>query len=190
LANIVQDANSDDLDILGAFQAYLIYSIMANFSPIQGSDVVNDVTMATLHEMAFRNAQAGLVSQAELSHSRPSWESWIVVSTRRRAVFAFYLLSSVYNAENCVPNFLAEEMREVYMPDAKRLWEAESRIEWERQYSQYLSEWEDGLMTISELWLSPDSGSIERRERIDRWVQSADEFGMMLFAVCVHLHGY
>ncbi|KAF2814232.1 uncharacterized protein BDZ99DRAFT_459940 [Mytilinidion resinicola] len=182
--------NADDLDILGAFQAYLIYSIMATFFPIQGSNIVNDATMVTLHEMAFRTTQAGLVSRAELARSRPTWESWIIVSAKRRAVFAFYLLSSVYNADNYVPSFLAQELREVYVPDAKRLWEARSRREWEREYSQYLSEWEDGLLMISELWLSPDTGSKGRRERIDRWVQSADEFGMMLFAVCVHLHGY
>jgi hypothetical protein len=29
----------------------------------------------------------------------------------------------------------------------------------------------------------------ERRERVDRWVESVDEFGMMLFAVCAHIHG-
>lgn len=29
----------------------------------------------------------------------------------------------------------------------------------------------------------------KRRERIERWVRSADEFGMMLFAVTAHLHG-
>lgn len=152
--------------------------------------MVNDATMVTLHELAFRAARAGLVSRAELARSRPTWESWIVASAKRRAIFAFYLLSSVYNADNHVPNFLAEEMREVYVPDAKRLWEARGRDEWEREYSQYLSEWQDGLMVISELWHSPDNGSARRRERIDRWVQSADEFGMMLFAVCVHLHGY
>lgn len=146
--------------------------------------------MITLHELAFRTAQTGLVSQAELTRSRPSWESWIVVSAKRRAVFAFYLLTSVYNADNYVPNFLAEELREVYVPDAKRLWEARDRNEWEREYKPYLSEWEEGgLMVISELWQSPATGSAKRRERIDRWVQSADEFGMMLFAVCVHLHG-
>jgi hypothetical protein len=146
--------------------------------------------MVTLHEMAFRTAQAGLVSQAETDRSRPRWESWIIVAAKRRAVFAFYLLNSVYNADNYVPNFLAEELREVYVPDMKRLWEAKNRSEWEREYGQYLSEWDDGFMKISELWLSPETGSTRRRERIDRWVQGADEFGMMLFAVCVHLHGY
>lgn len=145
--------------------------------------------MITLQEMASRVARSGLVSQAELDQTLPAWESWIVVAAKRRAIFAFYLLSSVYNAENDLPNFLAEELREVYVPDAKQLWEAKTRAEWQQGYRRQLSNWEDGQLKISELWFSPETGTTKRRERIDRWVQTADEFGMMLFAVCVHLHG-
>lgn len=71
----------------------------------------------------------------------------------------------------------------------KELWEARSRAEWERHYKRYLSVWEDGPLLISEMWRSPETGSTERRNRIDRWVQGVDEFGMMLFAVCSHIHG-
>ena len=175
---------------MAAFQAYLIYSILAYFFPIQEEALVHDGTMMTLQEMAFRVAQSGLVSQAELGQSLPEWESWVVVSAKRRTILAFYLLSSVYNADNNVPNFLAEELREMFVPDAKWLWGARTRLDWEREYRRHLSRWEDGQLRISELWWSPDTGTPERRERIDRWVQTADEFGMMLFAVCVHLHGY
>ncbi|KAM6527357.1 hypothetical protein FSOLCH5_003426 [Fusarium solani] len=184
------DPNAGNVDALAAFQAYLAYSIMAYFSPISSSPLANDATMVTLQEMAFRIAQGGLVLHSELNGTRPSWESWIVASVKRRAVFTFYLLSSVCNADSNLPNFLAEELREVYAPDSKRVWEAKSRQEWEREYARHLSLWPDGPLKISELWRSPDTGSTGRRERIDRWVQGADEFGMMLFAVCVHLHGY
>ncbi|GJN75942.1 hypothetical protein PLICBS_010052 [Purpureocillium lilacinum] len=181
---------SGDTEQLAALQAYLTYCIMAYFSPISGIPLVNDATMVTLQEMAFCAAQGGLVSTAELAGSRPAWESWIVASAKRRAMFAFYLLSSVYNADNNVPNFLAEELRGVFAPDAKRVWEARSREEWEREYARHLALWPDGPLKISELWRSPETGSERRRERIDRWVQTTDEFGVMLFAVCVHLHGY
>jgi hypothetical protein len=187
---IIQDPNAGNVDTLIAFQAYLAYSIMAYFSPISSSPLVNNATMVTLEEMAFRTAQGGLVLHSELNGTRPSWESWIVASVKRRAMFTFYLLSSVYNADSNFPNFLAEELQEVYAPDSKRVWEARSRQEWEREYARHLSLWPDGPLKISELWRSPDTGSTGRRQRIDRWVQGADEFGMMLFAVCVHLHGY
>lgn len=145
--------------------------------------------MFTLQEMAFRTAEEGLVLHSELRGARPTWESWIVASVKRRALFTFYLLSSVYNTDRGLSNFLAEELREVYAPDPKSLWEAGSRREWERKYARHLSLWPDGPLKISELWRSPDTGSSVRRERIDRWVQGAYEFGMMLFAVTVHLHG-
>ncbi|KAJ6442626.1 C6 finger domain-containingprotein [Purpureocillium lavendulum] len=187
---LAHDRNVDDIDHLAAFQAYLVYSLMAYFFPIAGSPLVNDATMVTLQEMAFCAAQGGLVSQAELAGTRPTWESWIVAAAKRRAMFAFYLLSSVYNADNNVPNFLAEELRDVFAPDAKLVWEARTREAWQREYARHLARWPDGPLKISELWRSPETGSERRRERVDRWVQHADEFGMMLFAVCVHLHGY
>lgn len=146
--------------------------------------------MMALQEMAFRVAQGGLVSQAELGQSQPSWESWIVVSAKRRAILAFCLLNNVYNAENGAPNFLAEELRDMFVPGAKSLWGAKTRLDWEREYRCHLSRWEDGQLKLSELWRLPDTGTSERRERISRWVETADEFGMMLCALCIHLHGY
>ncbi|WPH01295.1 Hypothetical protein R9X50_00413300 [Acrodontium crateriforme] len=185
-----QDLDGGQLNDLATFQAYLVYAILGYLSPDQKLSFVNETTMMTLQEMAGRIARSGLVSQAELHQTLPEWESWIVVAAKRRAIFAFYLLISVYNAENDLPNFIAEELRDVYAPDAKQLWEAKTRLEWQREYRRYLSQWEDGQLKISELWLSPETGTRKRRERIDRWVQTADEFGMMLFAVCIHLHGY
>lgn len=167
---------------------------MAYLLPIpninSSSGLVNDTTMFTLQEMAFRAAQGGLASQAELAGTRPSWESWIVASAKRRTMITFYLLSSVYNADNNVPKFLAHELRDILAPSTKYLWQATTRDAWKRQYDRHLARWPDGQLTISELWRSPATGSEACRDRIDRWAQDADEFGMMLLAVCVHLHGY
>jgi hypothetical protein len=163
---------------------------LAYFFPFQGERLIHDGTMMTLQEMAFRVAQSGLVSQAELDQSQPSWESWIVTSAKRRTILAFYLLSNVYNADNGAPNFLAEELREMFVPGAKSLWGAKTRLEWEREYRRYASRWEDGQLRLAELWRSPDTGTPERRERVGRWVEAVDEFGMMLCALCIHLHGY
>ncbi|UNI23123.1 hypothetical protein JDV02_008961 [Purpureocillium takamizusanense] len=187
---LAHERTTSDVEQLAAFQAYLTYCIMSYFFPIPGRPLVTDTTMVTLQEMAFCAAQGGLVSHAELAGSRPTWESWIVASAKRRAMFAFYLFSSVYNEDNNVPNFPAEELRGVFAPDAKLVWEARARGVWEREYARHLALWPDGPLKISELWRSPETGSERQRERIDRWVQAADEFGMMLFAVCVHLHGY
>ncbi|KKK18307.1 hypothetical protein P175DRAFT_0481575 [Aspergillus ochraceoroseus IBT 24754] len=178
-----------DIELLSAFQAYLLYSIMLYFSLPSGSSAVNDKTMITLMEMAFRTARNGLFSASEISHSRPTWESWIVASTKRRAIFTMYLFSSVYNADRSLPNFIADELRGVYVPEGKSLWEASDRKLWMREYDRHLLSWEDGMFEISELWKSPETGSAVRRKRIERWLRTVDEYGMMLFAVCAHIHG-
>lgn len=165
---------------------------MVYLLPIANSHLAfNDTTMFTLQEMAFGVAQGGLACRAELYvGARPTWESWIVASAKRRTIFTFYLLSSIYNADSNVPNFLAHELHDVLAPSAKMLWEAPTRGAWTREYDRHLARWPDGQLKISELWRSPETGSEMSRNRIDRWAQDADEFGMMMLAVCVHLHGY
>ena len=52
-----------------------------------------------------------------------------------------------------------------------------------------LNEWAGCELIISELWLMGEPPTEERKKRIDRWVKSVDEFGMMLFAVTAHTYG-
>lgn len=159
---------------------------MIYFSPLGTLSTVNDSMMITLMEMAFRTVGNGLCCAAETSHTRPTWESWIIVSAKRRAILVMYLFSSVYNADRSLPNFLANEIGDVYAPENKALWRAKDRETWAREYDQHLSEWTDGMLKISELWRSEDP---HRRTRIERWIQTVDEFGMMIFGVCAHIHG-
>ncbi|KAL4874273.1 hypothetical protein BJY04DRAFT_226330 [Aspergillus karnatakaensis] len=184
-----ESPNLHDIDHLAAFQAYFIYCILMYFSPRSGLTLVTDKTMITLMELAFRTARHGLLSAAELSHTTPTWESWIVASTKRRAIYAMYLFTSVYNADHSLPNFIADELRGVFVPEGKALWEAKDRSSWTREYDCHLREWPDGMLEISELWQSEETGSAKRRERVERWLKSVDEFGMMLFSVCAHIHG-
>jgi hypothetical protein len=184
-----ETTSQHDYDLLCNFQAYLVYTILMYFSPLGNVSAVTDKTMMTLMELAFRTAQNGLFCTAEITHTRPNWESWIVVSAKRRAIYTMYLLSSVYNSDRGLPNFVADEMKGVYVPESRVLWEATDRGVWEKEYDRHLLEWEDGMLEISELWRSAETGSTERRERIGKWVRGVDEFGMMLFAVCAHIHG-
>ncbi|KAJ5152669.1 uncharacterized protein N7482_009147 [Penicillium canariense] len=178
-----------DFDLLCSFQALLIYMLMAYFFPIDDTSLLEDNDIIALQEIAFYSAKRGLACEAEVSRTRPSWECWIVASAKRRTVLTMYLFTSIYNASKGLPNFVAEELKEVLVPESKALWQASDRASWTTKYDRHLSKWEDGMLTLSELWRSPETGSETRRERIERWVQSADEFGMMLFAVCAHLHG-
>lgn len=161
----------------------------AYFSPIENASLVDDMSIITLQELAFRAAKAGFTCKAELSRTRPSWESWIIASAKRRTLFAMYLFTNMYNSVKGLPNFLADELRGMLVPESKALWEAHDRTSWTREYNRHLSRWEDGMLQISELWKSEETGSEARRKRITKWVQSTDEFGMLLFTVCAHLHG-
>jgi hypothetical protein len=60
----LKSPNQHDYELLCAFQAYLIYSILMYFSPRGG---FSDTTMVTLKEMAFRTARNGLFCAAELA---------------------------------------------------------------------------------------------------------------------------
>ncbi|KAL5340974.1 hypothetical protein BJX70DRAFT_84511 [Aspergillus crustosus] len=184
-----ESPNLHDIDHLSAFQAYLIYAILMYFSPPLGLTFVTDKTMITLMELAFRTARNGLLSASEVSRTMSTWESWIVASTKRRVIYVMYLFSSVYNAEHSLPNFIAEELRGVFVPEGKALWEAKDRGSWTREYTRHLQEWPDGMLEISELWKSEETGSPRQRERVERWLKTVDEFGMMLFSVCAHIHG-
>jgi hypothetical protein len=144
-----------------------------------------------LQELASAVAASGLVCASELSHSRPPWESWIIASAKRRTVYAFYLFNTVFNTMSALPSYTAEELRGIPVPASRRLWEARDRREWEKEYDRHLASWDEkGELQISELWLDEETGTTERRERIERWVQGVDEFGMVLFAVSAHVHGF
>ncbi|KAJ5773679.1 hypothetical protein N7457_008575 [Penicillium paradoxum] len=192
-SNTRQQTFGNDFDGLCSFQAYLIYFMALHFFPaantIEEAHPAENQTQINMQEIAFRSAKTGLTCRTEQCKARPRWESWIVASAKRRTLFTMYLFTNVYNTQVGLPNFVAEELRGVMVPESKILWRASSRTDWEREYNRHLSRWEDGMLEISELWKSSDTGTDAQRERIERWLQSADEFGVMLFAVCAHIHG-
>ncbi|KAF7713940.1 Fungal Zn(2)-Cys(6) binuclear cluster domain-containing protein [Penicillium ucsense] len=158
-----------DFDLLCSFQALLIYTLMAHFFPLGEISLIDDNTQ-----------------------TRPDWESWIVASAKRRTLLTMYLFISIYNASKNIPNVMHNELAEVIVPESTALWLARNRNAWVSEYNRHLGSWEDGILTIGELWKAPDtnaSSAEKRRGRIERWVMSADEFGMMLFAVTAHLRG-
>ncbi|KAF2501736.1 hypothetical protein BU16DRAFT_451295, partial [Lophium mytilinum] len=180
---------STQIKFLAAFQAYLLYSIMAFLPPLPNTQIVGHSTFVSLQEMASNASATGLACTAELSQTRPTWETWIVASAKRRTIYASYLFNNVFNAINGVGTYLADELTGLPLPATKALWECQNRVHWESEYDTYLGSWKDGEIQIAELWRSEATGSPERRERVERWVHAADEFRMTLFAVCCHIHG-
>jgi hypothetical protein len=162
------------------------------FSPFEEGPLEDDTELefhVRLQGIGFYCAKTGIISEAEKSNNRPKWESYIITSTKRRSLFTMYLFTSVYNFKMSLPNFVAEELRGAFLPDGSALWGQQNRAAWEQEYHAHLSRWPDGKLEISELWRDSETGSAARQERIERWLEFADEFGMALFAVCAHIHG-
>jgi hypothetical protein len=183
------------LDLLGAFQAYLIYAIMLFFSPLHpatpnASPLITRETMINLQDLACTITNTGLACPAELTHSRPDYESWIVADTKRRTLYTMYMFDTIFSSLEGLPSFIAEELAGLPAPASKALWEAKGNAEWEREYNLHLGNWEGKGLTIDELWPIPVRTAVEaRRGRVDRWLSDVDEFGMMLFAVTSVTHG-
>jgi len=183
----------DDLALLAAFQAHLIYSMVLFFQLDRASDPFLRQAIMNLQELACSSARVGLICSADREHIRPRWEAWIVAEAKRRSLFTMYLFDSVLSVQDGLPTFLGTELSGLPAPQNKALWQARSRGDWEVAFNVQLAEWADGCLRIDELWPVPpdfDETKIEqRRRRVDQWLENVDEFGTMLYAVTSCTHG-
>ncbi|KAI1778756.1 hypothetical protein F4818DRAFT_227941 [Hypoxylon cercidicola] len=189
----IDDRNYDDVTLLAAFQAYLIYSMALFFRLDQVSSPFLRQAMMNLQELACSSSRGGLMCTAEQQRSRPRWESWIVAEAKRRTLFTMYLFDSVLSAHDGLQTFLGTELRGLPASSNKSLWRAQTRREWEAAYNIDLADWPGGCFRIDELWPIPtdlhEHQVLERRNRADQWLENIDEFGTMLYAVTSCTHG-
>lgn len=189
LTSAPQRETYDQIDQLAAFQAYLIYSMMLFFSPKYGQIHIGRQVMVNLLDFACDAATTGVGCPAELTNSLPDWESWIVACTKRRTLYTVYFFDNVFCTTHDLPTVLGVELESLPAPAGKTLWEASNRTLWEERYTAHLAEWPDGALRIDELWPGPEVNRDERRRRVDRWLETVDEFGMMMFTVTHLTHG-
>jgi hypothetical protein len=183
----------DDLSLIAAFQAYLIYSMVLFFRLNRGPDAFFRQAIINLQELACASARGGLVCMAEQQRARPKWETWIVAEAKRRTLYTMYFFDNVLSAQDGQPTYLGTELRGLPAPGSKFLWQATSQHDWETAYNSHVAEWADGEFHIDELWPIPAeltaADVTERRGRVDRWLEDVDEFGTMLYAVTSCTHG-
>ncbi|KAI2615325.1 MFS general substrate transporter [Hypoxylon sp. NC1633] len=187
-----QHGTFDDVTLLAAFQAYLIYSMVLFFKLGQVSSAYLRQAMMNLQQLACSSGRGGLVSVAEQQRARPKWEAWIVAEAKRRTLYTMYLFDSALSTQDGLPTFLGTELEGLPASASKSLWSAQSRHEWETAYNIYLADGLQGGLRIDELWPIPpdldEDGVAQRRRRVDQWLEDIDEFGTMLYAVtsCTH----
>ncbi|KAH0436345.1 hypothetical protein CcaCcLH18_04365 [Colletotrichum camelliae] len=183
----------DDMALLAAFQAYLIYAMVIFFRLGREYKTFLHQAMMNTQELACETARRGLACVAEQQGARPKWEEWIVAETKRRVVFTMCMFDSALLTNDGLPSHLATELRGLLAPGCKSLWEARDRRDWEVKYNIQLAAWNDGGLGIEELWPMPeDFGDVEtekRRERVDLWLEDLDEYGTMVYAVTLCTHG-
>lgn len=193
MENITESSGSyDQVSLLAAFQAYLIYTMVLFFRLNQGDKPFFRSAMMNLQQLACSSSWGGLICTADSTRIRPRWEEWIIAEAKRRTLYVMYLFDSTLSANEGLPTFLGTELRGLPAPSNKPLWHAYDRAEWEKEYNVLLAEWTEGVLNIEELWPIPpgmdDLGQLRRRTRVDQWLENLDEFGTMMFAVtsCTH----
>ncbi|TDZ15235.1 hypothetical protein Cob_v011728 [Colletotrichum orbiculare MAFF 240422] len=188
-----QRASFDDMTLLAAFQAHLIYAMVIFFR--LGREYYSYLRQAMMdaQELASALSRRGLMCSAEQHGSRPAWEAWIAAETKRRTLYTMCMFDSALLRHDGLPSHLATELRGLLAPGSKALWEAAQRREWEVRYNRHLATWNDGGLRIDELWPIPrglcEADVARRRERVDIWLEDLDEYGTMMYAVTSCTHG-
>lgn len=187
-----QHIGYDDISLLAAFQAYLIYCMVLFFRLKEYSSSFLRQAMTDLQGLACSSSRRGLVCIAESRGTRPRWEAWIVAEAKRRTLFTMYMFDSLLSALEGIPTLLGTELEGLPGPANRPLWTACTRQEWESAYDIFLADWNESFR-IDELWPVPDHldelGKLERCNRVDQWLEKVDEFGTMLYAVTSCTHG-
>ena len=163
--------------IIGAITLY--YSVSDESGPI----AIDGATMKSIQGLVYHLAQSGiLATEAETRSIRPTWETWITLSAKRRTVLTMFAFESVYTTLGDLPTFPAYELRLMPVPGAKSLWQAQGRVQWEEAYDFWLQQWGGDYFLMKELMVKPEPRT-ERDARSQRWLEDADEFSMMLMMV-------
>lgn len=186
-------ATASDMAKLAIFQAYLIYTMILYYCVDDLPKPCPREAMINAQELACASSRGGFVCAPKRQTDRAKWEEWIVVEAKRRTLYTMYMFDGVLLSRDGLDNYLGIELSGLPAPGEKRLWQTEVRSDWEKAYLAHLAAWSDGALRIDELWPMPtdadESVIVERRRRVDQWLQGVDEYGTMLFAVTSCTHG-
>ncbi|KAF5632554.1 clock-controlled 8 (ccg-8) [Fusarium tjaetaba] len=129
----------EGINLLGLFQAYLIYSMVLFFHLGPSMPFLRQA-MINLQEIACTTSREGLVCTAEQRGAVPKWESWIMAEAKRRTLYTMYFLDNVLSAHDGITTYLGTELRGLYSPASKYMWQAD-RNGWEQSCNSHLAEW-------------------------------------------------
>ncbi|KAF2195796.1 hypothetical protein K469DRAFT_544822 [Zopfia rhizophila CBS 207.26] len=178
----------DERHLLSALQALVFYTMILLF-PGKGQIAVSLVDPAiflSLQRVVSYVASTGLILTEERDHERPSWESWVHVTAKRRAVFSLYLLHWSYSVYHGFPSFECSQLGFMPAPAPKYLWQAETREKWEDLYNRWLAQWGESPYMMREFAGIQAGPVLERRTEL--WLEDADELGILFFSIGTTVH--
>jgi hypothetical protein len=173
----------DEPLLLAALQALLIYTLILLFPTRTQSSVsiLPDALFIQLRDVVYRIASTGLMLQEETDHKRPSWESWIHIASKRRTILSLYLTHWSYSVFHHLPSFNCKDLFYIPAPDARYLWQAPAKKQWETLYNKWLALWDDTGFRQFEFYMIEPGVGLPLRAQL--WLEDADEFGLMFVSL-------
>ena len=137
--------------------------------------------LSSVQQLVNYIGSTGLVLKEETAHNRPSWESWIEITSRRRVIFTLYLVHWALSTYYGLPSFDCQELKYMIAPAPKVLWLAKDKEEWESQYNRWLAEWDRDEYMHGEISAIGEDILMDRRS--DKWLSETDELGLLVMAL-------
>jgi hypothetical protein len=187
-ADKIQYRSLDERQLLSALQALVMYAIIIMF-PARGQNSVSLIDPAVflcLKRVVSYAAKTGLMLTEERDNERPSWEAWVHVTAKRRAVFSLYLLHWSYAVYHRVDSFACSHLGFMPAPAPKFLWQAKTREEWEELYDRWLGQWGECPYMMREFAEIRAGSALE--QRTEMWLEDADELGVLFFTIGSTVH--
>jgi hypothetical protein len=173
----------DEQALVAALQALVIY-ILIILSPDKTWKPSSSTDYRVFHRIR-RTVQEVVNSSLYLQEEReelcPSWDNWIVVTSKRRAILSLYLLHWAYSVFHGVQCYDCQELGFMPAPAARVLWQAGSEPEWNVLYRKWLRRW-DGKLYLQGEFFSIEPG-VMLNTRAERWLAETDEFGLIMMGI-------
>lgn len=133
-----------------------------------------------LQDMTLALQTTGLLLTAETQSAIPSWSEYRWMAAKRRTILASHMLMWAWSLMHRYPPFVCREVSFMPSPAPKILWQASSSG-WHAVYSHWLERWQDGgPHCLEELTVAEPDIFLDARTQ--RWLEEADEFGLLLMS--------
>jgi hypothetical protein len=134
-----------------------------------------------IQEIVCQAVATGLFLPEEREKKRPSWDTWIHVTSKRRAILSLYLLRWAYSSFHGVQSFDCRDLSFMPAPAAKVLWQAGTEEEWNTLYIRWLARW-DGQVYLQGEFDKIKPGVL-MEHRAEKWLEETDEFGLIMMSI-------